>query len=139
MDGNFRISTVDTLWRFWDTNPMLNAHERNSCLFLTHLTPSTFLFGPAPFWTYQLDRSGNFDGKVEILVSVNAETVFPCPSNISLSPAQKADFDKASHCDIREQPFKLREHQVRDNLHLVPIHNSRCPAHIVCNINYKIR
>ncbi|XP_023311415.1 uncharacterized protein LOC111692008 [Anoplophora glabripennis] len=67
----------------------------------------------------------------------DVETVFLCPYNISMTSAQEAEFHKATHCHICEQPFKPEDVKVRDHFHLSPENNYRGAAHSGCNINYK--
>ncbi|KAJ8910221.1 hypothetical protein NQ315_015913 [Exocentrus adspersus] len=67
----------------------------------------------------------------------DVETVFLCPFDIKLTPTQEADFNKATHCHICEQPFKPDDVKVRDHNHLIPENNYRDAAHNSCNINYK--
>ncbi|XP_023312617.1 uncharacterized protein LOC108912513 [Anoplophora glabripennis] len=67
----------------------------------------------------------------------DVETVFLCPYDISMTSAQEAEFHKATHCHICEQPFKPEDVKVRDHFHLTPENNYRGAAHNACNINYK--
>ncbi|KAJ8909887.1 hypothetical protein NQ315_008910 [Exocentrus adspersus] len=68
----------------------------------------------------------------------DAETVFLCPYDITITPAQEVDFNRATHCHICEQPFKPEDIKVRDHNHLIPEnYNYRGAAHNSCNINYK--
>ncbi|XP_023312147.1 uncharacterized protein LOC111692389 [Anoplophora glabripennis] len=67
----------------------------------------------------------------------DVETVFLCPYDISMTSAQEAEFHKATHCHICEQPFKPEDVKVRDHFHLSLENNYRGAAHNACNINYK--
>ncbi|KAJ8912083.1 hypothetical protein NQ315_000589 [Exocentrus adspersus] len=67
----------------------------------------------------------------------NVETVFLSPFDIKLTPTQEADFNRATHCHICEQPFEPDDVKVRDHNHLIPGNNYRGAAHNSCNINYK--
>ncbi|CAH1115853.1 unnamed protein product [Psylliodes chrysocephalus] len=64
-------------------------------------------------------------------------TVFWCPYDIHMTPTQEAEFQKATHCHICEEPFTTEDKKVRDHFHLIPENNYRGPAHEGCNINYK--
>ncbi|CAH1106760.1 unnamed protein product [Psylliodes chrysocephalus] len=64
-------------------------------------------------------------------------TVFWCPYDIDMTADQEAEFRKATHCHICEEPFTAEDKKVRDHFHLIPNNNYRGASHEECNLNYQ--
>ena len=62
--------------------------------------------------------------------------MFPEKPMTLLTNRQWKKYTKATKCHICYKPFTLRDHKVRDHCHYTGLY--RGPAHLLCNLRYKI-